>query len=46
MAPVTAIPRLLARHRLAFNDIALWEIHEAFSAQVRAISRGWRTPRS
>jgi acetyl-CoA C-acetyltransferase len=34
MAPVTAIPRLLARHRLAFNDIALWEIHEAFSAQV------------
>ncbi len=34
MAPVTAIPRLLARHGLAFNDIALWEIHEAFSAQV------------
>ena len=34
MAPVTAIPRLLARHKLNFNDIALWEIHEAFSAQV------------
>jgi acetyl-CoA C-acetyltransferase len=34
MAPVTAIPRLLARHGLNFNDIALWEIHEAFSAQV------------
>jgi acetyl-CoA C-acetyltransferase len=34
MAPVSAIPRLLARHRLKFNDIALWEIHEAFSAQV------------
>ena len=34
MAPVTAIPRLLARHGLTFNDIALWEIHEAFSAQV------------
>jgi acetyl-CoA C-acetyltransferase len=34
MAPATAIPRLLARHGLAFNDIALWEIHEAFSAQV------------
>ncbi len=34
MAPVTAIPRLLARHGLAFNDIALWEIHEAFSAQL------------
>ena len=34
MAPVTAIPRLLARHGLRFDDIALWEIHEAFSAQV------------
>jgi acetyl-CoA C-acetyltransferase len=34
MAPVTAIPRLLARRRLKFDDIALWEIHEAFSAQV------------
>ena len=34
MAPVTAIPKLLSRHRLRFDDIALWEIHEAFSAQV------------
>jgi acetyl-CoA C-acetyltransferase len=34
MAPATAIPRLLARHGLTFDDIALWEIHEAFSAQV------------
>lgn len=34
MAPVTAIPRLLARHALRYDDIALWEIHEAFSAQV------------
>ncbi len=34
MAPVTAIPRLLKRHGLAYEDIALWEIHEAFSAQV------------
>src|SRR5207245_751510 len=34
MAPVTAIPRLLARHELRFVDIALWEIHEVFSAQV------------
>jgi acetyl-CoA C-acetyltransferase len=31
MAPVTAIPRLLARQGLKFDDIALWEIHEAFS---------------
>jgi acetyl-CoA C-acetyltransferase len=34
MAPVSAIPRLLARRGLKFDDIALWEIHEAFSAQV------------
>jgi acetyl-CoA C-acetyltransferase len=34
MAPASAIPRLLARHGLTFDDIALWEIHEAFSAQV------------
>ena len=34
MAPVSAIPRLLARHALNYEDIALWEIHEAFSAQV------------
>lgn len=34
MAPAYAIPRLLARHQLAFSDIDLWEIHEAFAAQV------------
>jgi acetyl-CoA C-acetyltransferase len=40
MAPVTAIPQLLARHRLTFKDIALWEIHEAFSAQVLCHIKG------
>ena len=34
MAPAFAIPRLLARHGLAYEDIALWEIHEAFAAQA------------
>jgi acetyl-CoA C-acetyltransferase len=34
MAPAYAIPRLLARHGLALADIDLWEIHEAFAAQV------------
>ncbi|MGZ5867074.1 MAG: acetyl-CoA C-acyltransferase [Xanthobacteraceae bacterium] len=34
MAPASAIPRLLARNQLKYDDIALWEIHEAFSAQV------------
>ena len=36
MAPARAIPRLLARHGLTFQDIALYEIHEAFAAQVLA----------
>ena len=34
MAPAFAIPRLLARHGLGYADIDLWEIHEAFAAQV------------
>jgi acetyl-CoA C-acetyltransferase len=34
MAPAFAIPRLLARNGLRYDDIALWEIHEAFAAQV------------
>ncbi|HEX4355469.1 MAG TPA: acetyl-CoA C-acyltransferase [Polyangiales bacterium] len=34
MAPAYIIPRLLARNGLAYEDIALWEIHEAFSGQV------------
>lgn len=36
MAPARAIPRLLARNRLRAEEIELWEIHEAFSAQVIA----------
>jgi acetyl-CoA C-acetyltransferase len=34
MAPAFAIPKLLARHGLIYTDVDLWEIHEAFSAQV------------
>ncbi|MDB5442832.1 MAG: acetyl-CoA acetyltransferase, partial [Phenylobacterium sp.] len=34
MAPAYAIPRLLARNGLIYEDVALWEIHEAFAAQV------------
>jgi acetyl-CoA C-acetyltransferase/acetyl-CoA acyltransferase len=36
MAPARAIPRLLARHGLKAADIAVWELHEAFAAQVLA----------
>src|SRR3546814_2883592 len=31
-----SIPRLLMRHGLRLDDICLWEIHEAFAAQVLA----------
>jgi acetyl-CoA C-acetyltransferase len=34
MAPAYLIPRLLARNGLTYDHIDLWEIHEAFSAQV------------
>ena len=34
MAPAYAIPRLLARNDLTLDSIDLWEIHEAFAAQV------------
>jgi acetyl-CoA C-acetyltransferase len=36
MAPARAIPKLLGRHRLRAEEIALWEIHEAFAAQLIA----------
>lgn len=35
-APVPAVRRLLDRHGLRVADIALWELNEAFSAQVLA----------
>ncbi|HEX4858759.1 MAG TPA: acetyl-CoA C-acyltransferase, partial [Usitatibacteraceae bacterium] len=34
MAPAYAIPRLLARHYMTLDAVDLWEIHEAFAAQV------------
>jgi acetyl-CoA C-acetyltransferase len=34
MAPAYSIPRLLVRNGLRYEDVHLWEIHEAFSAQV------------
>ena len=34
IGPVFAVPKLLARHGLAMNDIYLWELNEAFAVQV------------
>jgi acetyl-CoA C-acetyltransferase len=36
MAPSYALPRMLDRHGLTYGDIDLWEIHEAFAAQLLA----------
>ncbi len=40
MAPVAAIPRLLSRHGMGYADVSLWEIHEAFAAQVLCNIKG------
>jgi len=44
MAPAFAIPRLLARNGLTYADINLWEIHEAFAAQVVAHIKALESP--
>jgi acetyl-CoA C-acetyltransferase len=41
MAPAYAIPRLLARNALTLGAIDLWEIHEAFAAQVLCTLKAW-----
>ena len=41
MAPVYAVPRLLARHGLTLEDFELVEIHEAFAATVLATLAAW-----
>lgn len=34
LGPAMAIPGLLDRHGLASDDVAVWELHEAFAAQI------------
>jgi acetyl-CoA C-acetyltransferase len=41
MAPAYGVPRLLARNGLAYADVGLWEIHEAFAAQVLSHIAAW-----
>ena len=42
MAPALALPNLLSRFGLQFTDIDLFEVHEAFAAQVLCNLRAWR----
>jgi acetyl-CoA C-acetyltransferase len=41
MAPVHAVPRLLDRAGLTLQDFDLYEIHEAFAAQVLSTLKAW-----
>jgi acetyl-CoA C-acetyltransferase len=41
MAPVYAVPRMLARAKLKLQDFDYYEIHEAFAAQVATTLAAW-----
>jgi acetyl-CoA C-acetyltransferase len=42
LGPVMSVTPLLQRHELGFADIDLWEINEAFAAQVLACLAAWQ----
>uniref|UniRef100_UPI00333F8369 acetyl-CoA C-acetyltransferase n=1 Tax=Castellaniella defragrans TaxID=75697 RepID=UPI00333F8369 len=42
LGPVFAATPILRRHGLGLNDLDLWEINEAFAAQVLACLAAWR----
>ena len=44
MAPVYAVPRMLARAGLSLADFDFYEIHEAFASQVLATLAAWEDP--
>jgi acetyl-CoA C-acetyltransferase len=44
MAPVYAVPRLLARAGVGLADFDFYEIHEAFASQVLATLKAWEDP--
>ncbi|HWM56080.1 MAG TPA: acetyl-CoA C-acetyltransferase [Solirubrobacterales bacterium] len=44
MAPAYAMPAMLGRNGLGLQDFDLYEIHEAFAAQVLCTLRAWEDP--
>ena len=44
MAPAYAMPRILNRAGIGLGDFDLYEIHEAFAAQVLCTLRAWEDP--
>jgi len=43
MAPALAVPRLLTRAQLRLSDFTMFEIHEAFGAQVACNLKAWES---
>jgi acetyl-CoA C-acetyltransferase len=43
MAPAYAVPRMLDRARLKLHDFDIYEIHEAFAAQVLCTLKAWES---
>ena len=44
MAPVYAVPTMLARAGLTLQDFDFYEIHEAFASQVLCTLKAWEDP--
>jgi len=44
MAPVYIMPRILQRNRMSYADVGLYEIHEAFAAQLLCHLKALETP--
>jgi acetyl-CoA C-acetyltransferase len=42
LGPVTSTTKMLRRHDMSCGDIGLWEINEAFAAQVLACLAAWQ----
>ncbi|MGH8080773.1 MAG: acetyl-CoA C-acetyltransferase [Lysobacter sp.] len=43
MAPTVAVPEMLKRNGLSLQDFDIYEIHEAFAAQVLCTLRAWES---
>src|SRR4029079_291172 len=43
MAPAYAVPRMLDRAGIKLQDFDIYEIHEAFAAQVLCTLKGWES---
>ncbi len=45
MAPTKAVSKLITRQKMKLQDFQIYEIHEAFAAQVLATLKAWSDPK-